>query len=159
LPTPEDLSAYLGADLPAACRLASLAPPNKYRWERRFTAQEMDELVAPLKLGQVRALSVVERGISGRARLLTVAGERGAAQIRGELSIRRLFGMLNSAAFTVAADRTADGKLVGWVFRGAGWGHGVGMCQTGAIGRAEAGHSYRTILRHYFSGATVERIY
>lgn len=157
--TPEDLSAYLAADLPAACRLASLASAGKYRWERRFTAQEMDELAAPLRVGAVRAISVVERGVSGRARLLTVAGERGAAQIRGELNIRRLFGMLYSAMFIVAEELASDGKLIGWVFRGGGWGHGVGMCQMGAIGRAEAGHSYRAILRHYFNGATVDRIY
>ena len=43
--------------------------------------------------------------------------------------------------------------------RGGGWGHGVGMCQTGAIGRAEAGHGYREILRHYFNDAEVARIY
>ena len=158
-PTPEDLSRYLAAELPAACRLASLASAGKYRWERRFTAQEMDELAAPLRVGAVRAISVVERGVSGRARLLTVAGERGAAQIRGELNIRRLFGMLYSAMFIVGEERAADGKLTGWVFRGGGWGHGVGMCQMGAIGRAEAGHTYRAILSHYFNGATVDRIY
>jgi len=46
-----------------------------------------------------------------------------------------------------------------FVFRGGGWGHGVGLCQTGAIGRAEAGQDYRAILRHYFNGAEVARIY
>jgi SpoIID/LytB domain protein len=47
----------------------------------------------------------------------------------------------------------------GWVFRGGGWGHGAGMCQWGAIGRAEAGQGYREILRAYFSGAEVARVY
>ncbi len=158
-PTPENLPAFLSADVPAACRLSSLAPPNKYRWERHFTAQEMNELTASLQLGPVRAISIAERGVSGRARLLTIVGEQGAAQVRGELSIRRLFGMLNSAMFTVSEERTTDGKLAGWVFRGGGWGHGVGMCQLGAIGRAEAGHDYRAILHHYFSGAEVDRLY
>ena len=46
-----------------------------------------------------------------------------------------------------------------WVFEGGGWGHGVGMCQIGAIGRAEAGHRYQEILRHYFTGAEVAPIY
>jgi SpoIID/LytB domain protein len=157
--TPADLPGYLRADLPAACRLSSFAQPSKYRWERRFTADEVSRLTADLKIGKVQAMSVVERGVSGRARLLTIAGETGATQIRGELNIRRLFGMLNSAMFVVAPERGADGQIAGWVFRGGGWGHGVGMCQTGAIGRAEAGHDYRAILRHYYNGAAPARIY
>jgi SpoIID/LytB domain protein len=48
---------------------------------------------------------------------------------------------------------------VAFAFRGGGWGHGVGLCQTGAIGRAESGQDYRAILRHYFNGAEVVRIY
>ncbi len=159
LPGPKDLKAFLETPVPAACRLSSLSAPGKYRWERRFTAQEVDAFAAPLGVGAVQALAVVERGASGRARLLTVAGERGATQVRGELNIRRLFGMLNSAMFLVAPERDASGVISGWVFTGGGWGHGVGLCQTGAIGRAEAGQTYRTILRHYFSGAQVSRVY
>lgn len=92
-------------------------------------------------------------------RLLLVSGTRGATELRGELTIRRQFGMLNSALFTVAEERDARGNPVAFVFRGGGWGHGVGLCQTGAIGRAESGQDYRAILRHYFNGAEVVRIY
>ena len=78
-------------------------------------------------------------------------------QVRGELVIRRLFGNLSSALFLVEPpEKDHPGE---WVFRGAGWGHGVGMCQIGAIGRAEHGQTYREILRHYFSGAEIVRIY
>lgn len=159
LPTPANLAAFLSAELPSADRLSTFAQPSKYRWERRFTADEVNQLTASLDVGRVQAISVVERGVSGRARLLTIAGERGATQIRGELNIRKLFGMLNSAMFLVAPERDAQGAIAAWTFRGGGWGHGVGMCQTGAIGRAEAGQDYRAILRHYFNGAAPAHIY
>ena len=159
LPTPRSLAAFLSTELPTADRLSSFAQPSKYRWERRFTADEVNQLTASLDVGPVQAISVVARGVSGRARLLTIAGERGATQIRGELNIRRLFGMLNSAMFLVTPERDDRGAITGWIFKGGGWGHGVGMCQTGAIGRAEAGQDYRAILRHYFNGAAPARIY
>lgn len=158
-PTPKDLSHFLEAPLSAACQLSTLAAPGKYRWERRFSAAEIDELLADLQVGPIRALSVTDRGASGRALALLISGESGATQLRGELVIRRRFRMLNSAMFEVAADRDEQGRVLAWTFRGGGWGHGVGMCQTGAIGRAEAGHDHRRILRHYFSGAKVARIY
>ena len=157
--SPAGIDAWLSAELPAACRLSTFANASKYRWERRFSAEELDALTADLGIGRVMAMSVTERGASGRARLLTLSGEEGATQLRGELIIRRRFSNLNSAAFTVTAEKDARGALTGWVFRGAGWGHGVGMCQTGAIGRAEAGQDYRAILRHYYNGAEVSPLY
>jgi stage II sporulation protein D len=160
LPSPRTATlAFLKADLPAACRKGRFAQPSRYRWEKRFSAAELDALLESLGLGAIRALQVVERGVSGRALLLAISGERGATELRGELNIRRALGMLNSSLFVVSAERGADGAPVAWVFHGGGWGHGVGMCQTGAIGRADAGEDYRAILRYYFSGAEVAKIY
>jgi len=150
---------FLAFDIPAACRRGRFAQPTKYRWEKRFTAQQLDALVDSLKVGSVRHLQPLERGASGRVRLLLVSGTRGATELRGELTIRRQFGMLNSALFVVTEERDGRGNTVAFVFRGGGWGHGVGLCQTGAIGRAESGQDYRAILRHYFNGAEVVRIY
>lgn len=159
-PTPENLEAFLNApDMPAACRLSSFTQPNKFRWEKHFTAAQVNTFTESLGVGAVQALKFSERGVSGRARVLTISGEQGATQIRGELNIRRLFGMLNSTMAVVEPTRDAEGHITGWVFHGGGWGHGVGMCQTGAIGRAEAGQPYRDILRHYFNGAEVSAIY
>jgi SpoIID/LytB domain protein len=159
LPSPGDLNAFLSTEAPAACRLATLAQPGKFRWERRLTGEEVDRLTAPLHLGSIRSIAVIERGVSGRARSIQLSGTTGSTQIRGELNIRRLFGMLNSSMFIVEEARSADGARRAFNFRGGGWGHGVGMCQLGAIGRAEAGQDYRAILRHYFSGAEVVRLY
>ena len=159
LPTPESLPEYLRTELPAACRLSTFARAGKYRWEKRFGVEQVNGLTTHLGVGTVHALSLGERGVSGRARTLTVAGDKGVTQVRGELNIRRLFGMLNSSMALVEEERDAEGRLTGWRFRGGGWGHGVGMCQTGAIGRAEAGQRYRDILRFYFNGAEVAPIY
>lgn len=159
-PLPASLERWLTtANLPAACRLSSFAQPSKFRWEKRFTAEQVDTRLKRLGVGRVQALALTDRGVSGRAAVLTVSGDKGATQVRGELNIRRLFGMLNSSMAVVEAERDAGGRLTGWLFRGGGWGHGVGMCQTGAIGRAEAGQRYQDILRHYFNGATVAPIY
>ncbi|NOK36785.1 SpoIID/LytB domain-containing protein [Corallococcus exercitus] len=160
VPGPSNLKAWLAtSDVPAACKLSSFAQPTKFRWEKRFTQAQVDALTEKLGVGAVQGLALSERGVSGRARLLTVSGTQGATQVRGELNIRRLFGMLNSSMATVEAERDAEGRVTGWLFRGGGWGHGVGMCQTGAIGRAEAGQSYPEILRYYFNGAEVAPIY
>ncbi len=156
---PKDLKAFLASEGNYACKVSSFAQPSKFRWEKRFTAKDVDEKLASYNLGHVMAMTVSERGVSGRARLLQVSGETGATTLRTELTIRRTFGMLNSAMFELKAERDAKGRPTAWVFTGGGWGHGVGMCQTGAIGRAEAGQNYREILGHYFNGAQVARIY
>ncbi len=158
--SPKELREFLDTkDGPYACRVSSFAQPPKYRWEKRFTPKELESKLEALKLGTVFAMTVMERGVSGRVRLLNLSGENGATQLRGELNIRRQFGNLNSAMFEVRAEKDPKGRPTAWIFTGGGWGHGVGMCQTGAIGRAEAGQTYREILEHYYSGAQVFRIY
>jgi SpoIID/LytB domain protein len=126
---------------------------DRHRWERRFTPAELDAVGAALGIGAVRDLQVTLRGVSGRARSLVVDGARGRSVVEGELQIRRLLRNLPSAMFVV--DRE-PGALV---LRGGGWGHGVGMCQWGAIARAAAGQDHRAILRAYYSGAEVAKIY
>ncbi len=139
--------------VPSYCAQSGFARPDKVRWQRPFTRAEVDEICAPLGVGAVQALAVDGRGVSGRARSLRVAGDRAAARVHGELTIRRMFRNLNSGMFVV--ERSPGG----WTFVGGGWGHGSGMCQTGAIGRAERGASYRDILAWYYSGAAPVRIY
>jgi SpoIID/LytB domain protein len=147
------LREFLAAGAEAYCRRPAAARKDRFRWERRLSFGEIDRLLAPLAVGHVRGLVVRSRGVSGRARLLEVDGELGDAEVQGELRIRRLLGNLPSAMFVVDA---APGALV---LTGGGWGHGAGMCQWGAVGRAEEGQGYREILRAYYSGAEVARVY
>jgi SpoIID/LytB domain protein len=139
--------------VPTYCALSGLAKPDKVRWRRVFTQREIDEICAPLGSGPVVAMAVEGRGVSGRARALRVLGTKSATKIYGELNIRRLLKNLNSGMFVIEKSGSD------WVFTGGGWGHGSGMCQTGAIGRAERGATYGDILGWYYSGAKPVRIY
>jgi stage II sporulation protein D len=139
--------------IPSYCSLSGLVPKEKVRWHRAFSSAQVDSLCAPLGVGHVTGLAVEGRGVSGRARALRVEGTTGVSRIFSELSIRRQFQMLSSGMFVVSREGDA------WVFTGGGWGHGSGMCQTGAIGRAQRGQTYRQILGWYYSGATPERVY
>lgn len=152
----EDLHRFLAAPPRSYCATASLASSSKFRWEKRFSQKDVDEIASDLGVGHVLAMRLSDRGVSGRAATLTISGDRGVRQVKGELNIRRRFRNLNSTMAEVIAPEGASGE---WVFRGGGWGHGVGMCQIGAIGRAEAGQDYRRILGHYFSGARTVRVY
>ncbi len=147
------LRAFLAAAPDAYCRRPAAARKDRYRWERRFEPAELEAALAPLGLGKVRGIAVRARGVSGRARVLEVSGDAGRAEVTGELRIRRLLGNLPSAMFVVEREGAAT------VLRGGGWGHGAGMCQWGAVGRAEAGQGYREILRAYYSGAEVAKVY
>jgi stage II sporulation protein D len=137
--------------VPSYCALA--APAARMRWRRRFRGDEVDALCSDLGVGRVVSLAVEGRGISGRARALRVEGSAGVARISSELAIRRRFRNLDSGMFVLEREGSD------WVFIGGGWGHGSGMCQTGAIGRAMRGFDYRDILAWYYSGAQSERIY
>jgi stage II sporulation protein D len=145
------LRPFLAEPPDAFCRAPAAA--RNFRWTRRFEDAALDRLVADLKVGHVRSLEVTRRGVSGRARTLRVTGDAGRAEVQGELRIRRLLQNLPSAMFVV--DRAGGA----WRLHGGGWGHGAGMCQWGAVGRAQRGHGYRDILRAYFSGAEVAEIY
>jgi SpoIID/LytB domain protein len=147
------LRAFLADPPDAWCARPAAARRDRFRWERRFGRADLDALLAPLGVGPGAVLEPVERGVSGRVRTLRVTGPGGTAEVHGELRIRRLLRNLPSAMFV--ADR--EGPVT--VLRGGGWGHGVGMCQWGAVGRAEAGQGYREILRASFEGAEVARIY
>ena len=145
---------FVSNPVPSYCTLSGMARLDKIRWKKSFTESEVDELCASRGVAHVKSLTVDGRGVSGRARALVIEGEHGqTARVVGELQIRRLFKNLNSGMFVV--DHAA-GK---WTFTGGGWGHGSGMCQTGAIGRAQRGSNYRQILAWYYSGAAPEVMY
>ena len=84
---------------------------------------------------------------------MRVVGKAGSETIRGELRIRQAFGGLRSSLFVV------DVKDGAASFRGAGFGHGVGMCQTGAVGMAETGKTYQQILRHYYPNTVLRKLW
>lgn len=135
------------------CGVARLGAGERHRWTVTRTPAELDRLLAAHKLGPIRSIEVLERGVSGRARAVRVTGAARAEVIRGELRIRQAFGNLRSSLFLVDV---AGGAAT---FRGAGFGHGVGMCQTGSIGMAEAGKSYKEILRHYYPGSVLRKLW
>ncbi len=147
------LRKFLAAPVDAYCRRPAAASKDRFRWERRLAPDDLARIGGSLGVGGVRAIGVRSRGVSGRARAIEIEGESGRAEVAGELRIRRLLGDLPSSMFVV--DRDGDAL----VLRGGGWGHGAGMCQWGAVGRAESGQGYREILRAYYSGAEVARVY
>jgi stage II sporulation protein D len=110
----------------------------------------------------VRFVSVQGVTPSGRAVALRIDADRGSYEVRGD-DIRRVLrtsggGILGSTYFTVEPVVGRDGRVQELTVRGGGNGHGVGMCQWGAIGRARAGQDFRTILRTYYPGTTVGTI-
>ncbi len=140
----------------------ALGPARRklFRWTKRVgLAWLTRSLGRKLRIGQVLGIDVLSRGRSGRALSIRVRGTEGAAVVRGELRIRRALGGLRSSMFIVDAERDARGRVVALVFRGGGWGHGVGMCQMGAMGRAKAGWAFRRILGHYYPRTRLVKMY
>ena len=159
----EDL---IRSDLPAYCNtrdadlLARILPGfdqetrDFFRWRVVYSPEEMSELIRSrlgVDLGPIRNLEPLERGPSGRIYRLKITGERDYLIVGKELEIRRALSRshLYSSAFVVDEE---DGRFV---LRGAGWGHGVGLCQIGAAVMASQGKGYREILGHYYKGAQV----
>ena len=116
--------------------------------------------LSSLGLADLKSWKIQGRGASGRILEMLLQDSRGrTALITRELPIRRFFNQLPSALFVVRADRNDSGQVTALHFRGRGWGHGVGMCQVGAIGMAEADHNAEQILGHYYRGAVIRAVY
>src|SRR5262245_16700427 len=135
-----------------------------YRWRVTIAQDEMRELLRAklgVDFGAVHKLEAVERGASGRIVRLRIVGEREQMVIGKELEIRRALSPshLYSSAFVVEGEGMAGGAPAAFTLIGAGWGHGVGLCQIGAALMAERSYDFRQILEHYYRGARLYGLY
>lgn len=136
-----------------------------YRWEINYTQEEIRRLISDrleMDLGDIVDLQPVQRGPSGRIVRLRIVGTLSETIIGKELMIRRTLSdsHLRSSAFTVERlDLDSDGIPSHFCLRGAGWGHGVGLCQIGAAVMGERGYGYDVILNHYYPGAVLTKLY
>lgn len=135
-----------------------------YRWKIEYKQDELSELIlkrSGIDYGQILDLIPVERGTSGRLVKLKIRGSKRTMTIGKELEIRRTLYTSNlySSAFVIDKADIVDDVPGRFILTGAGWGHGVGLCQIGAAVMGEQGYPYDTILLHYYIGATIDKLY
>jgi SpoIID/LytB domain protein len=135
-----------------------------YRWSVTYEQEELEDIIARksgVGFGRILDLVPEERGPSGRLTRLRIVGEHAALTIGKELEIRRTLSPshLRSSAFVVDKLGVNEGFPRKFHLRGAGWGHGVGLCQIGAAVMGEQGYTPEAILDHYFSAAEIRRAY
>lgn len=155
-----ELEAFLDSDFPAYGKTASVSSNKHYRWDRSVEATTAETWLRENvdDVGQIKNVEVLERGVSGRIVRLMVEGTKKKVAVERELNVRRMFGGLKSGLF-VMKQHKSGGRVTKFDFRGAGFGHGVGMCQTGAAGMAEQGHKHEQILKHYYTGIDIRKLY
>jgi SpoIID/LytB domain protein len=168
--TEEEASAWILSEPKAYCNtkdegLLEKALPdfdretkNFFRWRVEYSRQELEEIFrekSDFDFGILKEIVPLRRGPSGRISRLKIVGSKKSMIVGKELEIRRWLSRshLYSSAFVV----TVEGER--FIFRGAGWGHGVGLCQIGAAVMAKQGFSAEEILKHYFRGTEIKKIY
>jgi SpoIID/LytB domain protein len=140
------------------------ATADFYRWKASYAQEELSTLLLKktgTDFGQIIRLEAVERGHSSRIVKLKITGTKRTMIIGKELEIRRALSEshLYSSAFVVDHLDEKDGIPQKFKLTGAGWGHGVGLCQIGAAMMGEKGYGYEDILMHYFKGAGLKKLY
>lgn len=141
------------------CAVKGVEGADKFRWSKTLSGEDWEKAEQALEVGRVKSIDSFQRDVSGRIFSMKVVGDQSEKTIMKELTIRRIFGMLRSSCFVVKWQRNEQGFINGAEFTGAGWGHGVGMCQTGAQSMALKGKTYDQILLHYFPGAKLKSLY
>jgi SpoIID/LytB domain protein len=129
-----------------------------FRWTIQYSREKLEEILrekSGFDFGNLKEITPVQRGPSGRISRLKIVGSKRSMVVGKELEIRRWLSKshLYSSAFIV----TIKGDQV--ILQGAGWGHGVGLCQIGAAVMAAKGFSAEAILKHYFRGVEIKRVY
>lgn len=138
---------------------------NFYRWKETLSQEKLQQLIADklkMDLGAILDMKAVERGKSGRISKLQIIGTEKTFTIGKELEIRRTLSdshLLSSAFVVDKYDKDEQGVPQRFELIGAGWGHGVGLCQIGAAVLGEQGYHYDAILLHYYQGAEIKKLY
>jgi SpoIID/LytB domain protein len=137
---------------------------NFFRWKVKLSRKDLRQILLKktgIDFGHIKEILPLARGASGRIYKLKIRGEKQEKVFGKELEIRRILSPshLYSSAFVVEPCEDPTDIPEGFTLKGAGWGHGVGLCQIGAACMAQQGHDYKKILYHYFRGAKLKRIY
>ncbi|NOZ47547.1 MAG: SpoIID/LytB domain-containing protein [Chlorobi bacterium] len=137
---------------------------NSFRWKIEYSQKEIAEIInekSNMDFGQIIDLIPVERGDSARLIKLKIVGTKKTLTIGKELEIRKWLSKshLYSSAITIEKQNLKNNIPEQFIIKGAGWGHGVGLCQIGAAVMGEKGYSHTEILNHYYKGAVVENYY
>ncbi|MFI5348436.1 MAG: SpoIID/LytB domain-containing protein [Elusimicrobiota bacterium] len=179
--SPSELRRYLSTWPDTFCKPSNDVHPSHSRWARVVAASDLEQRVnRKFKIGKLKGLRVLRRAPTGNVEALLVLGSKRNAKLKDEFDIRGLLGVgsLRSTLFIVdteyrlepaPAAKAKKGKKTAkrpapalvpetFVFRGGGWGHAVGLCQSGAMGRAEAGQDYETIVKAYFAGVELSNL-
>ncbi|WP_052546937.1 SpoIID/LytB domain-containing protein [Enhygromyxa salina] len=152
-----NIQAWLSASPAAYSKPSSSHVASAYRWTTALDpAAVAGNPEVPRSLGDLQRIEIHARGRSGRATHATLHGAREQVEIHGELRIRRALGGLKSSMFVVDERRDEFGRFV---LRGGGHGHGVGLCQHGAMGMAADGKTYGPILNHYYRDSKLVRLW
>jgi len=151
--------AFIRNPAEAWCSMTGVEGADKFRWEKTLGEADWKKVEEAAGIGRIRSIDEFVREVSGRIISIRLKGSAGEKTVLRELAIRKLFGMLRSSNFIVEWKHDKEGYIIGASFIGAGWGHGVGMCQTGAQSMARAGYSFDKILLHYFPGAKLKKLY
>jgi stage II sporulation protein D len=135
-----------------------------FRWTIEHSREELEEIIreqSGFSLGTLRDIVPLRRGCSGRISRLKIVGSERSVIVGKELEIRRWLSKshLYSSAFVVTASQNSQGEAETFAFHGAGWGHGVGLCQIGAAVMATRGFLAEAILKHYFQGVEITKVY
>ena len=129
-----------------------------HRWQERKSREELErEINQYYPIGKLIDVKPRKRGVSGRVIKLLIRGSEGEVVAVG-LKIRYVLG-LKETLFFIDREYDEEGRVAYFTFTGKGWGHGVGLCQVGAYGMAQAGAEYREILKKYYRGIKIEKIY
>ncbi len=142
------------------CDIPEYSKSSNFRWVRIYSADEMKEMASKqAAVGDINKIIVVKRQKSGHISAVKIIGSKSSCIIEKELNIRKALGNLRSSMFKIEIKYGADKKPRQFIFYGGGWGHGSGMCQAGACGLAENGKNYEEILKHYYNGVELKKIY
>ena len=174
--TEEEASAWILSEPEAYCNtkdeglLKKILPSfdretkSFFRWRVECSRQELEEILrekSGFDFGTLQEIIPLKRGPSGRISRLKIVGSKKSMLLGKELEIRRWLSRshLYSSAFVVKVKYHPNGKAERFILHGAGWGHGVGLCQIGAAVMATKGFSAEKILKHYFRGIEIKKIY
>jgi stage II sporulation protein D len=133
-----------------------------YRWKVIYTQKDLSDLIRTrtgIDFGNIIDLVPLERGVSGRIKRLKIEGTLKTMIIGKELEIRKSLSKSHLFSSCFFVERTGDGEDIKFALHGAGWGHGVGLCQIGAAVMGAKGYTYKEILNHYFPGSRLEKRY